>query len=359
KNGALLAIIEANESHLVPGYKFVPWVLNSATSTAGQYDPVQAATNARKFVSAPNVMAAIGPEMSGSGKAMAPILSEGGLAIITPSSTDPDLSDPKFAAEFDPSGTPIYFRTVSTHQGRAMANFYFDVLGVRSVYVLDDSGAYGVQVADEFAERAQEKGMKLLGRDRLDPLQASYMVGLTKISVLKPEGLYYGGDMQAGVKVVKQAYDILPHKVPKGSGAGLFKPELLSGAGFPAAEGWYFTVAAPHLVQKPEVQSWVKRYEAMFHTQPDDYAITAYDAALVATHAVASLVRAGRPVTRAAVRNAIQHSTTDTLQGVVRFDKYGDLLSPVISVFEVVENKDYPLTDVLHQFKYVGSAPTD
>ncbi|MGH7191277.1 MAG: hypothetical protein ACREF0_19065, partial [Acetobacteraceae bacterium] len=53
KYGALLGIIEANEQHIAPGYKFVPWVLNAATSTAGQYDPAQAATNARKFVADP------------------------------------------------------------------------------------------------------------------------------------------------------------------------------------------------------------------------------------------------------------------------------------------------------------------
>lgn len=77
KYGALLGIMQANELNLAPGYKFVPWVLNAATSTAGQYDPAQAATNARKFVADPAVMAAVGPQMSGSGKAMAPILSEG------------------------------------------------------------------------------------------------------------------------------------------------------------------------------------------------------------------------------------------------------------------------------------------
>ncbi|MGH7081753.1 MAG: branched-chain amino acid ABC transporter substrate-binding protein [Acetobacteraceae bacterium] len=360
KYGALLGIIEANQQHIAPGYKFVPWVLNAATSTAGQYDPAEAATNARKFVADPRVMAAVGPQMSGSGKAMAPILSEGDLATITPTSTNPDLTDPKFAAEFDPSGKPIYFRTVTTdaHQGPAMANYYSDVLGVKSLYVLDDSGAYGAGLVDAFTRRAKQKGMAVLGRDRLDPLQPSYIVGLTKIAALKPDGLYYGGDMKAGVKLIKEAYDILPHQIPKGGGDGLLKPEMLTSVGFPAAQGWYFTIASPHLTQNPKLQPWVKRYEATFHTQPDDYAITAYDATVVITHAVASLVKAGAPVTRAAVRDAIQHSKTETLQGVVQFDRYGDILNPTVSIFQVVKNTNYKLTDILHQFKYIGVAPT-
>lgn len=359
RNGALLGIMQANESHLVPGYKFVPLVLNAATSTTGQYDPAQAATNARRFVADPLVIAAIGPEMSGSGKAMEPILSEAGLAIVTPDTTNPDLTNPKFAAEFDPSGKIVYFRMVTTdaYQGPALANYYSDVLKVKSVYVLDDSGAYGVGIADTFETRAKEKGIEVLGRDRLDPLQPSYIVGLTKIKALNPEAIYYGGDMKAGVKLVKEAYDILPHRMPKGGGDGLLKPEMLTAVGFPAAEGWYVTIAAPHLTEDPKVQPWIKLYEKTWHMQPDDYAITAYDAALVITGAVASLVRSGPAVTRAAVREAIHRSKTATLQGTVQFDQYGDILNRTVSIFQLEKNQKYPLTDILHQFKYIGVAP--
>ncbi len=96
-NGALLAIDQANSSNAIPGYTLKVLKLDDGTATAGQYDPAQAATNARKMVSDPNVVAAIGPEMSGAGKAMAPILSQGDLATITPSSTNPDITNPKFA----------------------------------------------------------------------------------------------------------------------------------------------------------------------------------------------------------------------------------------------------------------------
>ena len=51
---------------------------------------------------------------------------------------------------------------------------------------------------------------------------------------------------QAGVKLAKQAADILPN-MAKGSGDGLASADFLKGAGFPAAEGWYITIAAPHM----------------------------------------------------------------------------------------------------------------
>ena len=104
KNGALMAFEEINTKHLIPGYRIEPLILDDGTATAGQYDPAQAATNARKMVSDKDVVAAIGPMMSGAGKAMAPILSQGDLATITPSSTNPDITNPKFAEQYQAGG---------------------------------------------------------------------------------------------------------------------------------------------------------------------------------------------------------------------------------------------------------------
>src|SRR5258705_5013482 len=247
KDGALLAIDEANAKGGVAGYKINVTVLDDGTATAGQYDPAQAATNARKMVSDTSVVAAIGPQMSGSGKAMSPILSQGNLAIVTPSSTNPDITDPKFAGQYRPGGKAIYFRTVTTDafQGPNMANYFAETLKVKSLYVLDDSGAYGVGIADAFQRQAEKRGIKVLGRDQLNPKEADYTTVLTKIKSLSPDALYYGGVAQAGVKVVKQSYDIMP-KMIRAGGDGCYGAEILKGAGFPAAEGLYATIAAPH-----------------------------------------------------------------------------------------------------------------
>ena len=130
----------------------------AAPRRPGQYDPAQAATNAKKFVADPSVVAIVGPEMSGEGKAMTPILSAANLATVTPSSTNPDITDPKFAAQYKPGGKAIYFRTVTTdaYQGPNMANYMRDTLKVKSVYILDDSGAYGVGMSNAVRSPGQE-----------------------------------------------------------------------------------------------------------------------------------------------------------------------------------------------------------
>ena len=274
-HGAQLAIEEANARGGIGGYEIRQLVLDDGTATAGQYDPAQSAINTRKMIVDPNVVAAVGPMASGSGKAMAPLLSQGNLATVTPSSTNPDLTDPKFAEMYRPAGKAIYFRTCTTDafQGPNMANFMADQLKVKSVFVVDDTGAYGVGLADAFQAQAAKRGIKVMGRDRVDPLISDYQPLLTKIKNLGPDALYCGSSALAGVKLVKQSYELMPDMI-KAGGDGLHQASILSGAGFPAAQGWYSTIAAPHMLDDAKLSDWVARFQKRWNTPPSDYSIT-------------------------------------------------------------------------------------
>jgi branched-chain amino acid transport system substrate-binding protein len=358
KNGALMAIDDTNAAGGAGGYKLQASVLDSGTSTAGQYDPAQAATNAKKFVSDPSVVALVGPEMSGEGKAMTPILSAANLATVTPSSTNPDITDPKFAAQYKPNGKAIYFRTVTTdaYQGPNMANYMRDTLHVKSVYILDDSGAYGVGMSNAYEAQAKKIGMNVMGHDQLDPKEADYTTVLTKIKGLNPDAVYYGGVSQAAVKVAKQLYDIMPNVIKCG-GDGMVDGGILSAVGFPAIEGWYATQATPDALDTPSNSDWVARYTKTYNMTPSLYSITAYDAVMVVADAIKRVAASGQPVNRDTVRDAIQQSNTKTLQGSVSFDENGDITSKVISVWQIHHDPSKPEDDVAHQFKYIGDAP--
>ena len=332
---------------------------DDGSATAGQYDPAQAATNARRMVSDRAIVAALGPQMSGAGKAMAPILSAGNLAIVTPVATNPDITDPKFAALYRPAGRAIFFRTVATdaYQGPNMANYLAQALKVNSVYVLDDSGAYGVGLADAFQKQAGRIGVRLLGRDRLDPKAADYAAVLTKIRSLDPQALYYGGVAQAAVKLAKQAYEIIPNVI-KAGGDGVQSADLLAGAGFPAVEGWYATIAAAHVTGDPKLAAFSQRYLERFRLQPDDYAVTCYVGARVIIQAVKDLLAQHREITRDAMRDAIQGvQLPDSLLGPIAFDANGDLRNQVISVFQIRKDPTRPLDSPNDQYHYVGVAP--
>jgi len=358
KNGAMMAIDEANAAGGVAGHKIVAVVYDDGTATAGQYDPAQAATNTKKLIADPQVVANVGPEMSGSGKAMSPILSEANMATITPSSTNPDITDPKMAGQFRPKQKAVYFRTVTTdaYQGPNMANYFKSKLHVKTVYILDDSGAYGVGLANAFEAQAKKNGIKVLGHDQLDPKEADYTTALTKVKALNPDALYYGGVAQAGVKLAKQAAETIPNMI-KGGGDGVAGGSFLKGGGFPAIEGWYATNAGPHLTESPVAANFVKSFQDKYHSVPDDYSITSYDATKVILAAIAEVAKSGKEMNRSNVRDAIQNSHVQTLQGTVAFDQNGDILDRTVSVFQYRHDDKHPADDITHQLKYLEAAP--
>jgi branched-chain amino acid transport system substrate-binding protein len=326
-----LAIEEANAKHTVAGYELRTVVLNDATATAGGYDPAQAATNARILAENSSVVAIVGPIDSGSAKAMLPILSQAGLAMVAGSTTSPDLTNPKFATQTRQNGvTLVFFRTCGNEAfvEPGMVNFFYDKHNVRSVYILDDGGAGGKGIADAFQAATGEKGMKVLGRDTLDSKASDYTPILTRVKSLRPDLLEYGGITLAGVKLAKQAYDILPNTTLRADASGIYEGDFLKGAGFPAEEGWYATSAAPHIFDTPTGQAWQQRYIRRWNKQPSDYALTTYDAAVVVVDAIARVEKSGQPLDRTNARAAIQATNIETLQGPISFDKNGDPAAP-------------------------------
>jgi branched-chain amino acid transport system substrate-binding protein len=348
RDGALMAVDEINAQGGIAGQiKINPLVKDDGTVAAGQYDPAQAATNTKEFVADQNVVAVVGPQMSGSGKAMSPIASAANLMLITPSSTNPDITDPAYASQYRPNGQAIYFRTVTTdaYQGPFMANYAAESLGLKTVYILDDTGAYGEGIANSFEQQATAKGITVLGHDKLDPKESDYTTVLTRIAALNPDGLYYGGVQQAGEKLAAQAMDLLPN-VPKMGGDGMYSVGFIADEP-QAAENWYATIAAPDTIDQPAAADWVAKYQAKYNKAPNNYALTSYDAVLVINDTIARLVKDGQPITRSNVRDYAQQTSLPTLQGVINFDANGDLKDKIVSVFQV---KDA-------QYQFAGAAP--
>ena len=346
--GAQMAMAEINAKGGVAGYKLESVVFDSATPAAGQYDPAQAATNYKKFIADSLVLAAVGPVMSGEGKAISPILSEADMATITPSSTNPDITDPKFQSQYRPKGKAVYFRTVTTdaYQGPNMANYLFHQQKMKSVYVLDDGGAFGVGIADSFQRRAQELGVKVVGRDRLDPKEPDYKTVLTKIKGLNPDALYYGGVMQAAAKLAPQAYEVMPRAIKAGSD-GVYDLSWPKQSGKEAVEGWFCSQASPELVTAPKVEAWVTKFKSDMKRDPTNYAITAYNAVHVIADAVERTAKAGKPLTRTNLRDAIQATKVGSIQGPIAFDANGDILTKTVSIYQWRDG----------EIKYVAVAP--
>jgi branched-chain amino acid transport system substrate-binding protein len=107
----------------------------------------------------------------------------------------------------------------------------------------------------------------------------------------------------------------------------------------------------------PAAQAWVNRFTARYKKPPEDYSVTAHDAAVVIIDAIKRVAASGQEVNRDTVRDAIQSTNLKTLQGEIAFTENGDMVTKVVSAYQVKHDSKYPDDDVIHQFKYVGVTP--
>ena len=120
--------------------------------------PEVATNSATKLVSQ-GVDLVLGHICSGATKAALPIYKDSGIVIMSPSATNPALTQ---------SGDyPNFFRTIASDdaQARAEVDFAFDVLKVKKIAVVHDKGDYGkglAEYAKSFIEQSNGKGEVVL-----------------------------------------------------------------------------------------------------------------------------------------------------------------------------------------------------
>ncbi len=188
--------------------------------------------------------------------------------------------------------------------------------------------------------------MKVIGRDRLDPKEADYKTILTKIKGVNPDALYYGGVMQAAAKLAPQAFEVIPKAIKAGSD-GVYDLSWPKQSGKEAVEGWFCSQASPELVTSPKVEAWVTKFKKEMKREPTNYAITAYDAVYVIADSIERTAKAGKPLNRSNLRDAIQATKLSSLQGPIAFDANGDILTRTVSIYQWRDG----------EIKYVAVAP--
>ncbi len=134
---------------------------------------------------------------------MAPILSQGDLATVTPDTTNPDITSPKFASEFRPARQADLFPhsdygRLSRARDGPVPNQNAggeDWLCARRFGGIWRRPRERVRGWSTF-RRHEHPGPRLARSCK----QADYTTAITKIKAIGPQALFYGGDLQAGVK---------------------------------------------------------------------------------------------------------------------------------------------------------------
>ena len=336
-NGVKLAVEQANKASVPGGYTFVVSAVDDAIQ--GVHSPEQGAANMRTFVADPTVLAVIGPYNSNVAQAQIPISNAAPLLQIGPSVVSDGLTmgAPALALRRTNPTTISFFRvcTTDSHQGSAAAAFA-KKLGWNRAYVIDDNETYGLDLANVFERDFTNDGGTILGHDHLAKNEQDFSALLTKIAAAKPQVIFFGGVTSTGGGLIKQQM----------ARAGLANIPFLGGDGLPdiataigtAADGTYYTIAAPNVEKLPSAQTFVAQYQARFHTPVGAYSANAYAAARVAIVAIEQAMSSNNsvfPTRTQVISEAAKTKALATPIGPISFDANGDVKNPVVSLYEI------------------------
>jgi len=312
KKGVELALEEANAAGGVKGKKLAVRVYDD------QSKPEEAASAATRLVTQDKVVAIIGEVASSNSLAMAPIAQEAKVPMVSPSSTNPKVTE---------VGDYI-FRVcfIDPFQGFVMAKYAHEELKFKKVAILTDKkSAYSEGLTEVFSRKFAEMGGKIVGIEAYAKGDTDFRAQLTNIKKLKPEGLYVPGYYQDVAIIAEQARE-LGLKVTMMGGDG-WDSEKLFELGGSAVDGSYVSNHYSADDPTPRVQDFIKKYQAKYGNVPDSLAALGYDAAKVVIEAM----KRAPDVSGPALRDAIaQTKDFPGVAGTITLDEKRNPVKPAV-----------------------------
>ncbi len=291
-------------------------------------DPEQAVAVANKLVS-DGVVFVAGHWASGASIAASKVYEQAGILMISPSSTNPKLTE---------EGGPNVFRVCGRddRQGAVAGGYLADHWADKKIAILHDDTAYGKGLAEETKKQLNKLGVTEAIYDSYVPEQADYSPLVSRLQEAGIAVLYVGGYSAEAGLLIREARD-RDYGLQLVSGDGLAVSDfwLITG---PAGEGAKFTFF-PDPRDDPKNADLVEDMRAQ-GVEPDGYTLYAYGA--VQTWAQA-IERAGSLKLDAAIAS-LRSNEFDTVLGKIAFDDKGDITTSGF-IWYTWKNGEYVRTD--------------
>lgn len=309
RNGVTLAVDEWNGRGGLLAKKIVFVIADD------QHDPKQAVSVANKLVNE-GVVGIIGHFNSSCSIPASDIYNRAGIPMITPASTNPQLTEKGYRGVFRVCGR-------DDQQGRVAAEFVVNELKLRRVAVIHDKTTYGQGLADEFRKFITGR-IEVVYYGGIIQGDKDFKTVLTAVREKKPELIYFGGIYPEAGLLVKQARE-LGVTVPFMSGDGTIDPKFVEIAGARAAEGTYLTFS-PDPRKIPTAKTFIENYERGFG-EIGPYSVYAYDAANI----LFTAIREAGTTEGKALTDKLHSMEFSGALGKIKFDEKGDVaVSPYV-----------------------------
>ncbi len=276
KQGIELFVDNVNQAGGVAGTKI------HLTVEDDQSKPEEAATAVQKLIDQDGVIAVLGEVASSRSMAAAPICQKAGVPMITPSSTNPKVT------ELGDYISRVCY--IDPFQGMVIAKFARQTLGLSKGAVLrDNKNDYSVGLANYFTESFHAMGGTVVADEAYSEGDQDFKAQLTVIKAKRPEFIMVPGYYTEVALIARQARE-LGITVPLLGGDGWISDRLLDIAQ-DALNGSYFVSHYWEKDPNPAIQKFVTDYRARYNATPDALAALAYDAAGVLVNALEALNR--------------------------------------------------------------------
>ncbi|MCB9104367.1 MAG: ABC transporter substrate-binding protein [Anaerolineales bacterium] len=299
-------------------------------------------TAATKIASDDSVAAVVGHSCSSSCTPAAPIYNDAGLTMISPSCTAPALTGPDHV--------PSFLRTAHNDnvQGRVMAEFVFNELGLTTAATIHDGSPYAEQLQQVFADTFTELGGTITAQEAVNVGDTDMRPVLTSIATGSPEFLYFPVFIAEGGFITSQAKEVAGLEDTILAGAdGMISPDFVSAAG-EAAEGMY--VSGPNLTfSGATYDQFLADYVEILGEEPvSAFHAHAFDATNMifdAIEAVATTDADGNTVIgKQALRDALYATSgLEGITGTISCQENGDCADPEIVVSQIQGGEYVPV----------------
>jgi branched-chain amino acid transport system substrate-binding protein len=325
-NGIKMAADEVNAAGGINGKQIELLVQDDRS------DASEAATIVTKFVTQDQVHAVLGEVASSRSIAAAPIAQNAKVPMLTPSSTNPEVT----------KKGDFIFRScfIDPVQGAAIAQFAAKTLNAKTAAIMvDRKNDYSTGLEKVINETFTRMGGKIVAVQSYQEGDQDFNAQLTSLKGGNPEVIFVPGYYNDVGLIAKQARD-KGITVPLIGGDGWDSTQLYA-IGGTALNGSYFTNHYSPYDTDPKVQKFVNDYKARYNSLPDALAATAYDAAKIMFDAI----KRAPSLEGAAIRDALA-ATKDFpgVTGTVTFNENRDAVKPIVMI-EIKDGGTYAVKE--------------
>jgi branched-chain amino acid transport system substrate-binding protein len=275
-------------------------------------DPKQGVSVANKFVG-DGVKLVVGHFNSGVTIPSSDVYSENGMLVITPSATNPKITDRKMWGVFRTCGR-------DDQQGMLWAELARDKLKGKKIAVVHDKTTYGKGLADAALDNMHKFGIKEVLYEGVNTGEKDYSAIVSKIKESGADYIMWGGLHTEGGLIIRQMRD-QGMKTIMISGDGITDNEF-SQIGGPGVEGTLMSFG-PDPRNNPSAKDVVAEFKAK-NFDPEAYTLYSYAAVQIMKQA-AEATKSLDPKKIAEYMHS--GKTFHTVIGDIAYDKKGDRTS--------------------------------